>query len=145
MSQAEHGFDEALISGYLDGELTQGEAQRVEVHLQDCPRCRALADELASMKEATMSSEFRIPDDGWDEAPRSGLSRTLRNLGLAVGLVWLAGLGAWLIWEVAQDPEAVMGLFLVGGILVATALLLGSAVIDRRRSMKHDRYRRIQK
>jgi hypothetical protein len=51
----------------------------------------------------------------------------------------------WLIWEVAQDPEAIMGLFLVGGIIVAAVLLLGSAIIDRRRSMKHDRYRRIQK
>ncbi len=145
MSQTEHGFDEALISGYLDRELTQGEAQRVEVHLQDCPRCRALADELVSMKEATMLSEFRIPDDGWDEAPRSGLSRTLRNLGLAVGLLWFAGLGMWLLWELAQEPEAVMGLFLVGGILLAAALLLGSAIIDRRRAIKHDRYRRIQK
>jgi predicted anti-sigma-YlaC factor YlaD len=145
MSQPVHGFDEALISGYLDRELTQGEAQRVEVHLQDCPSCRALHDELARMKEATMSSAFRVPDDGWDEAPRGRLSRLLRNLGLALGAVVLAAAAIWLVWELAQDPQALMALLVVGGLLISGALLLASVIIDRRAAMKHDKYRRIQR
>jgi anti-sigma factor RsiW len=146
MSDPRHGFDEALISGYLDGELTQGEAQRVRVHLEDCAPCRATADELKKLKEATMSSEFKVPDDNsWNEAPRGGASRLLRNAGLLIGLIWIVGIGMWMIWELANDPEALVGLLLVGGFLLSAGLILASVLIDRRRDMKTDRYRRVQK
>ena len=56
MSETQHGFDEALISGYLDRELTQGEAQRVRLHLEDCAECRSLADEITRLREATMAT-----------------------------------------------------------------------------------------
>jgi predicted anti-sigma-YlaC factor YlaD len=145
MNQPQHGFDEALISGYLDGELTQADAQRVRLHLEDCIECRAVADELAQLKEATMSSEFKIPDDGWDETPRGGASHLLRNAGAVVGLAWLFGMTLWLIWELANDPDALIGLLLVGGFLVSAGLLLASVIIDRRRTIKNDKYRRVQK
>ena len=146
MSDPRHGFDEALISGYLDGELTQGEAQRVRIHLEDCADCRATANELKKLKEATMSSEFKVPDDSsWNEAPRGGTSRLLRNAGLLIGLIWIVGIGMWVIWELANDPEALVGLLLVGGFLLSAGLILASVLIDRRRDMKTDRYRRVQK
>jgi anti-sigma factor RsiW len=145
MNQPRHGFDEALISGYLDGELTQAEAQRVRLHLEDCAACRATANELAQLKEATMSSEFKTPDDGWDESPRGGLSRSLRNAGLLVGLAWIVGFAMWLIWELATDPEALVGLLLVIGLLVSAGLILTSVLIDRRRALKNDKYTRVQK
>ena len=145
MNQPPHGFDEALISGYLDGELTQTAAQRVRLHLEECTACRATADELAQLKEATMSSTFMIPDDGWDETPRGGASHILRNAGLLVGVAWIAGLVMWLIWELAQDPEALIGLLLVGGFLISAGLILASVLIDRRRAMKNDKYTKVQK
>lgn len=145
MSEPKHRFDEALISGYLDGELTQGEAQRVRIHLEGCAECRATADELRKLKEVTMSSEFKVPDDGWDEAPRGSVSHLLRNAGLVVGLAWIIGLVMWLIWELANDPEALVGLLLVGGFLLSAGLILASVLIDRRRAMKTDRYRRVKK
>lgn len=144
MNEPNHGFDEALVSGYLDGELTQGEAQRVRIHLESCTDCRAVADELARLKEATMSSAFKTPDDGWDESPRSPASRRLRNAGLVMGLAWIVTLTTWLIWELANDPEALVGLLLVGGFLVSAGLILASVLIDRRRAMKNDKYRRVQ-
>ena len=59
-------FDEAFLSGYLDQALVQGDEQRVRVHLEDCVSCRALLEELASVRDATMSSTFDIPrDDEW--------------------------------------------------------------------------------
>jgi anti-sigma factor RsiW len=145
MNQPQHGFDEALISGFIDGELTQADAQRVRLHLEGCAECRATADELAQLKETTMSSEFKIPDDGWDETPRGGASHLLRNAGLLVGLAWLAGLAMWLIWELAQDPDALIGLLLVAGFLISAGLILASVVVDRRRAMKDDKYTKVQK
>ena len=56
-------FDEALISGYVDGTLVQGDAQRVQIHLEDCASCRALVDEITSVRETTISSAFATPAD----------------------------------------------------------------------------------
>jgi len=49
-------FDETFLSGYLDRALVQGDEQRVRVHLEGCVSCRALLDELTSIRDATMSS-----------------------------------------------------------------------------------------
>jgi hypothetical protein len=145
MNQSQHGFHEALISGYLDSELTQADAQRVRLHLEDCSECRAIAAGLTQVKEATMSSEFKIPDDGWDETPRGGVSRALRNVGLLVGLATVVGWLSVFLWELANDPEALIGLLIFGGFLLAGSLILASVLIDRRRAIKNDKYTRVQK
>ena len=87
-------FSEELLSGYLDGALTQGEDQRVRLHLEDCAACRALYAELRTMRETTMKTRFVLPaDDQWDERPRSSLSRLFRGTGwtLTVGLAGRPG------------------------------------------------------
>ena len=146
MNQLRHDLDEALISGYLDGELSQGDAQRVRIHLEDCAACRSNVDELRQLREATMTSEFQVPADSeWDESPRGGASRLLRNAGLAVGLAWAVGFAMWLIWELANDPEGLIGLLLVAGFMLSAALILASVLIDRLRDRKTDRYRRVKK
>ena len=43
-------FDSILLSGYVDGELTQADAQQVRVHLEQCPRCRGLMSNLQKKK-----------------------------------------------------------------------------------------------
>ena len=75
-------FDEVLLSGYLDDALVQGDEQRVRVHLEDCATCRTLVEELAAVREATMSSTFDIPrDHEWPEMPRTEASRLAHRLG----------------------------------------------------------------
>jgi anti-sigma factor RsiW len=145
MTESQHHFDEALISGYLDGELTQADAQRVRVHLEDCAACRATADEMRRIKEATMDSRFQTPPDmQWDESPRSGTSKLLRNAGIVIGLAWLIGTIAYAVVELS-DSQDVGGILLVGGFVLAAALILGSAFLDRREARKTDRYRRVNK
>ena len=50
---------EALLSGYLDGELTQGDRQRVEVIMEDCQDC---AQTFEDMKKLI---EFVKENDEW--------------------------------------------------------------------------------
>ena len=141
-----HRFDEALISGYLDGELTQSEAQRVRLHLEDCAECHRLADELGRIREATMTTDFPVPDDRqWDETPVSGLSALFRNLGWTVMLLWIGGLAAYGIWQLATHPENLMEGLLVFGVWFGVGLVFLSVLIDRIKSIKTDRYRRVQK
>jgi anti-sigma factor RsiW len=145
MREPQHHFNEVLISGYLDGELTQEESQRVRLHLEECATCRATSDDLARIREATVDSRFSTSRDvQWDEAPRSGTSRLLRNAGLLIGLAWLFGIIGYMISELA-DTQDVVGILLVGGMVVSAALILASAYLDRREARKTDRYQRVEK
>lgn len=41
-----------LLSARLDGALTEQEAHKLEAHLAQCPACRALASQLAAMRDS---------------------------------------------------------------------------------------------
>jgi len=141
-----HSFDETLLSGHLDGELTQSAEQRVRIHLEDCSHCRGVYRQLREMREATMTSDFvKEPERQWDERPRGVLSRTSYHLGWAVAVVWLVitvGYGLWQMWtETAGWLERT----LVFGGIAAVALLFVSVLIDRLRTASTDPYREVDK
>lgn len=50
-----------LLSAYLDGELTDGEKETVEAHLQTCDACRQLAQTLESLRAEIGSAELTPP------------------------------------------------------------------------------------
>ena len=138
-------FDEALISGYVDGTLVQGDAQRVQIHLEDCASCRALVDEITSVRETTISSAFATPPDHeWPaEAPRSTASRTARRLGWPVLAAWailVAGVGLLEAWRDADD--LLERLILVAGVSGLSLLFL-SVLLDRLKARKSDRYNEV--
>jgi predicted anti-sigma-YlaC factor YlaD len=147
MSEAcPHSFDERLLSGHLDGELTQAEAQQVRIHMEDCESCRALFDQLKLMREASMSTPFATPDDEqWDERPQAGASRLFRGTGWFFLMAWLAaslGLALWCFITEPGDP--LLKLLVFSGAL-GIGLLFLSVLVDRLRSAKTDRYRRVKK
>lgn len=146
MSELKHGFDEALISGYLDGELTQRDDQRVRLHLEDCADCRSIADGMRKLKEATMTSEFQVPEDTqWDEKPRGGISGFLSNFGWMIVIAWAIALTGYLVWLVATDAENLLEAILVFGLWLGFGLVFLSVLIDRLKTFKTDPYRRIEK
>jgi anti-sigma factor RsiW len=147
MSETPHQFDETLLSGYLDGELTQGDAQRVRLHLEECPDCRNATDELHKLREATMNSEFRVPDDTqWDETPRGAVSRFLHTFGWLIAGLWVVGIGAYLVWQIATGSESLQFEGMLGfGVLLAVGLIILSALIDRLKVRKNDPYRKVLK
>lgn len=139
-------FDETLISGHLDGELTQAAEQKVQLHLEDCSHCRRLFEDLEAIRRAAMSTEFEIPDDRqWDERPQSGASRRLRHLGWLLAILWALGVSGFALWHWWQESQNVVERLLVFGGLSALALLFGSVLLDRLRSAKTDRYREVEK
>ena len=141
-----HRFDQTLISGYIDGELTQADDQRVRIHLEDCPDCRRIADDLTRMKEATMTTEFQVPEDTqWDESPRGAASGFLRNFGWLIAVVWLIGIVGYAIWQIATETEELLEVVLVFGLWLGFGLVLLSALVDRLRIRKTDPYRRVEK
>jgi len=139
-------FDQTLLSGYLDNELTQAAEQRVRIHLEDCAHCRALYQELVELREATMTTTFREPDDAqWDERPQSLASGLSRGLGWILGSIWLAitaGYGLWMAWA---GIEGILERLLVFGGVSAVVLLFLSVLLDRIRTYKSDRYREVER
>lgn len=139
-------FDEALLSGYLDGELTQAEEQRVRIHLEDHPDARRLLEEMRTMRDATRGTRFETPEDlQWDERPRGPLSRWFRSFGWFFVVIWLVGVGAYGVWQFATSPEDLVSKLLVVGSVGGFVLLFLSILLDRLRDLKTDRYRRVRK
>lgn len=147
MTNTEHKFNEELLSGYLDGELTQGDAQRVRLHLEDCSECRSVIDELRKLREATMNTEFKVPEDTqWDETPRGVVSRLLHNFGWLIAGLWVVGIGAYLVWQINTDSESIQWEAMLSfGLLLAFALIILSALVDRLQTSKNDPYRKVRK
>jgi len=139
-------FAEELLSGYLDGALTQGDEQRVRLHLEDCAECRARVEEMTQLREVIMTTRFQTPDDDqWDETPRGAASRLTRSAGWLLVAAWLACMTCFVLWEVATGPQGWFEKSLVFGGLLGLALLFVSVLLDRLRVMPGDRYRGVQK
>jgi len=80
------------LSGYLDGELTQQQRQRVELHLADCAECARLRDELAALRARIGRSGLSpVGEDRWRETMNDS------GVALARGLGWLLLIGAGVI------------------------------------------------
>jgi len=139
-------FDETLLSGYVDGELTQADNQRVRLHLEECQQCRSLVDDLQQIREAAMTTPFPVPaDEEWQEKPRTGGSLWTRRLGWILIVVWMAGAGWLAIQAFAEDSSAWYEKALVVALVGGAILLFISVLLDRLRALKTDRYRRIEK
>ena len=140
------GFDGALLSGWLDGALTQADEQRVRIHLEDCATCRAQVEQMRQWREVTMSAEFHVPPDyQWSERTRSAASRLSLGTGWLVVIVWALALAAYGAWELWTSDETVVEKVLVFGGWTGFGLLLVGVLLDRLKAMKTDRYREVQK
>jgi len=139
-------FDEALLSGYVDGELTQADRQRVRLRLEEDPEARQQVDEMREIREAARSVGWMSPsDEEWNEAPRSAPSRVFRGAGWLIVCGWLVTVAFLVLKGFVLGPETLgeklLALAVVGGPL---ALFL-SVLIDRIKVLPNDRYTGVKK
>lgn len=134
-------LDEVLLSGYLDGTLSQLDSQRVRLGLESDAVLLQSFRELRLLREAALSTRFTEPAEiDWPELPQSLPSRYSRLAGWLLVVGWLllllvigagelmSGRHGWL--------ELVLFLALPGGLV----LLFFSVLLDRIKSLKTDRY-----
>lgn len=136
-----------MLSAYLDGELTQQDAQRVRLYLEESEDARRQFVELQKIQAATSSLSFGPPpDDRVDELERALSVRTPRKLGwglLAGGVVTLTLLVIVKFLTLPDVPLVVKGL--AGAIGVGLTLLLGSVARQRWLELPFDRYRGVKR
>ena len=139
-------FPEELLTGYMDRALTQSEEQQVRLHVESCTSCRQLIDEMSTLREAAASTPFATPaKDEWDELPKTLLSGASRSLGWLILLIWAIALVLFVGWQVATSPGAWTEKALIFGSGTGLSLLLLSAFLDRRRTLRTDRYTRVRR
>ncbi len=146
MTRCGRSFDEALLTGFVDGALTQADEQRVRIHLEDCSECRTTVEDLQENREVTMTSRFETPpDDSWDERPRGLLSGLSFGIGWLMILAWAAVMASFALWQIFTGPENLLVKLMIFGGLSGFALLLLSVLIDRLKVLPTDRYRGVKK
>lgn len=138
-------IDEELLSGYLDGSLSQRDHQRVRLLLEENADAQRVFGELRLLREAARSTRFHAPPEPeWPELPQTPISRFGRGLGFALLIAWVllaTALAMRFLFERASLLEALLWAGLPAGFLA----LLISIGVDRYRELDHDRYRGVQR
>ena len=103
------------LSAYLDGELPNREALRLEEHLTACPSCQAEADRLRQAWQVLSATEEIRPSPQFqagvwnaihaaETSPAAHRGAVVPRLGWALALVAVLFLGAALGRELARLP-----------------------------------------
>lgn len=142
-----HEQVEPLLSAYLDDELTQAEAQRVELHLEECDECRSALREMKRIQELTAEIEFvQPPDEALDVIAQRLSVRAPRWGGwllVVIGLIAWVAYGLFLALRHPRWPTA--GELLAGLVLIGLALVFVSVLRQRLLERRQDRYRRVRR
>ena len=135
-----------LLSGYIDGELTQQQRQRVEIHCSNCGDCESELSALRALREDVSKSRLsEYGEDVWRETMNDPTVKATRSIG------WLLFLGALLvvagigIYEIVIDST--MGTFektLIGAVYGGLALLFFSVLRQRLIERKTDKYKDVE-
>lgn len=134
------------LSGYLDGELTQQDRQRIEIHLESCHECRQSLEELRNLSTAVGNLKFeKLSANDWSEMMNDITVKTSRGIGwllLIVGIVLVVG---YAIYSFAVD-DSVEALVKTGvfGIMIGALFLLISVARQRWLARKTDKYEDVQ-
>jgi len=135
-----------LLSGYVDGELTQQQRQRVDVHCADCKDCRNDLVELSALRNSVGKAGLSDFDqDVWREMMNDTTVKTSRGIGwlLLIGGILTAmgiGVGGFLFSPTIGIGEKL----LVGAIYGGLALLFFSVLRQRLIERKTDKYKDVE-
>lgn len=92
------------LSGYLDDELTQQEQQRVMVHIRTCHSCKALLEEMITLR-GDMKRAVHVSADARD-LPKVMNDRSARFLGWFGWIALVLGallLTTFFFWDLAVE------------------------------------------
>ena len=137
-----------LMTGYIDGELSDAQRRELESHLRACEACTRELEEFVAIKENLTMIKFKEPSDAeleryWGRVYNRlerGVAWILFSLGAIVVLCW----GAFkMIEEIIQDPNISLVLKIgVVSLVVGVVVLFVSMVRERLTVRKTDKYSR---
>ena len=136
-----------LLSGFIDGELTQREQQRVRLHCEACEACNMELQELRSLRQRV--GDARLSDVGqdlWRETMNDTTVRTTRGTGWLLfigGLLVAVGFGVYEL--VSSDSSmSLVEKLVVGGVYGGLLLIFISVLRQRLIERKSDKYKDVE-
>lgn len=141
---------EALLSGYLDGELTQGDRQRVEVIMENCQDCAKTFEEMKKLRNEIGGIQYEYMTEAERlKAAKDPVAETGASLGQVLvigGFIIFYGSCIYLALKgILADPDT--PLFMKIGLpamFLGFGILLTSVIIDRIRASKTDPYKDVE-
>ena len=136
----------AMLSGYIDGELTQQERQRVEVHCDACSTCSQERDELMALRSDMGKLKLStIGEDHWRENMNDVTVKTTRGIGWLLfggGILAVAGFGlfAFIFSDHISTTEKLIAGAIYGGLAILFISVLRQRLIER----KTDKYKDVE-
>lgn len=135
-----------LLSGYIDGELTQQQRQRVEVHCSDCADCGRELEDLESLRaEIGVSKLSQFGEDTWRETMADTSVSAARGIGwllLIGGILFAAGIA---VVAFLTDPSIELrDKLIAGAIYGGLALLFISVLRQRLVERRTDKYKDVE-
>jgi hypothetical protein len=135
------------LSGFIDGELTQQDRQRVRLHVENCAQCSAELEGLRALREKI--GEARLSDvdqDKWRETMDDTTIKASRGIGwlLLIGGALLAvGVG---VYEIVTTPSTMSFVekLIVGGVYGGMLLIFISVLRQRLIERKTDGYKDVE-
>ena len=133
-----------LLSGYIDGELTQQDQQRVRLHCENCADCRRGLEELRTLRQKMGESNLsNVRQDVWRETMDDTAVKATRGIGwvlLIGGLLLVAG---YFVFTVIPELS-LMEALIVGGFYGGMLLLFISVLRQRLIERKSDKYKDVE-
>lgn len=135
-----------LLSGFVDGELTQQERQLVSLHCDECAGCREILSNLRDLrKRVGKASLSEVGEDRWRESMDDSTVKTTRSIGwlmFIAGLLVIAGIG---VFGFLFSDEISVGMkLLLIAIYGGLATLLFSVLRQRLIERKTDKYKDVE-
>ena len=136
-----------MLSGFIDGELTQQDRQRVQVHIEDCGQCRTDLEELEAMRRAIGRAHLSdLAQDKWRETMDDTTVKASRGIG------WLLVLGGALlaigvaVIEIVTSASTMtlVEKLIVGGVYGGMLLIFISVLRQRLIERKTDKYQDVE-
>ena len=140
-----------LLTGYVDGELTDNERRKVEQALAASPELRTELDEFRKLKEVTGMAQYAdLPDEVWETYWESIYKKLERGIGwmfFSIGAIVLLGFGLYHVFaQLYLDPQVPLWMkFGLTALAAGSIVLLVSFVRERLFAYKRDRYGRVPK
>jgi anti-sigma factor RsiW len=136
-----------LLSGYIDGELTQQDRQRVRLHCDTCGECQTRLTELAQLRERVGKAALsNWRHNAWRETMEDTSVKATRGIGwlLVIGGVLVAvGIAVFEIltgdWSMSLPEKLIVG-GIYGGLLLLFVSVLRQRLIER----KTDKYKDVE-
>lgn len=137
---------DTMLPGYLDGELAQGDRQRVELHLESCAKCRVALEQLSRLHAAAGKRALgEMTRQDWRAIMDKVVAKTSRGTGWVLylaGLLLVCGYGGYAFF--ADDTVPALIKTGIGAIVVGVILLFVSVLRERLAERKSDKYEDVQ-